>query len=289
MHKHRLGRFLAVGLGLLLAASTAAAETEIYESVKVDGGGCSITIVEGDFTTCEGFPTSASADLSCDPGFAQAVEPEWFVDDVSIGTGNEITIPGTFAPGTYTLSASCASCADSVTVTVLAASECAYQPDITALYSNDATENTTGVYVPMNVAAITPSNFNQLKFNMRPVTLDATLPPSPTAGGPTVTLSGVGSSVQVFQTDGTAVTLPASFPVASFPMTLYVNGVAPGTARLIATFDGGSTNPDTLKIDVSNFNELAGKSLAQYPSFEFMRSVDDQGQVDCVTQSQGLR
>lgn len=265
---------------LVLFAPSAGAQTEIRESIKVGAGGCTITIVGGPQTVCAGTTGSVSATLDCGAGFAALREPEWSLDGAPFATGFTVAIPPQ-SEGSYLLTASCGSCSDNDTLTVLPISSCAYEAQLSVLYSSDATENTTGVFIAPNVAAVLPGNFNQLKFNMRPVTVDATIPRlgGAAAGAGGVILSSTGGNLQLFRTDGTAVTNPDTVSLGELPLTLYINATGTGDSRLIADYSAAATVNDTVRVRAGQFPGLGGESLSLYPFFQFMRSVNDSSQM----------
>jgi hypothetical protein len=162
-----------------------------------------------------------------------------------------------------------------VTVTVLEAADCTLTPDLDALFSDDSTEATTGVFLQVNSEPVNAGNFGELKFLMRPFTLSAH--DSLTSGQ--FVLSATGDSVEVFETDGTPVVLPAAYAVSGLPVTLLVNTPQVGEASLVATYsEGGPLTTlidDEVKVRAGIFPGLAGNALGGYPFFEFVNAFND--------------
>lgn len=145
-------------------------------------------------------------------------------------------------------------------------------PNILVSFADDAAEENPGVRLHPNVAPITPGNFDSLRFGMRPITLQLG-----SATG-SLTLSTSGSNIEVFEPDGTPVTLPAVFPAASLPTTLYVNAIAVGSNSLTATQTGGGI-PDVVNFRVGLFPGLVGGELSQYPFFEYVQTINDDSEA----------
>ncbi|MFN0057940.1 MAG: hypothetical protein ACKVX7_05720 [Planctomycetota bacterium] len=146
-------------------------------------------------------------------------------------------------------------------------------PDMQVAFAVDALEFNPGIRMHPNQAAITGLNFQELKFLMRPVTLQV----GAVAGTVTVTQT-TGTNLQLFQTNGTAIPFPAVFSVASLPTTFLVNATAVGEGVLSAVFSGGGV-PEQVRFNVDRCSELAGGDLAGYPWFEYVRSINVNDEV----------
>jgi dienelactone hydrolase len=237
---------------------------------------CTITISGGDILTCAGQEVTASAVLTCGEGYEPVNDPQWFLGNLPIGTGTEVTFtPG---EGVYPLIVRCGSCEDQVVLTVLSAAACTLTPGLDAAFSIDSTEATTGVFLQVNPEPVNGGNFGELKFLMRPVTLSA----DDSLSTGQFSLSATGDSIEVFQTDGTPVPLPAAYDVTALPVTLLVNGPVTGEANLVFTYVGGgsfTTIDDVVKFRIGPFPGLAGGELAGYPFFEFVAAINDSDDV----------
>ena len=126
----------------------------------------------------------------------------------------------------------------------------------------------TGVYVPRNFARAVEAPFNQLRFQMRPITISGGV-----AGG-TVTIesSPPAAPFILFNRIGAQVPLPATYPVSSLPLTLYVHGEKNGAGKLIAK---DAFTQDVVVFNVGPWPGLAGRSLDLYPFFEVVRAVNE--------------
>lgn len=153
----------------------------------------------------------------------------------------------------------------SATCVVLAAAVASAAPvDLTALFSDDATEATTGVFIPVQREVVNPASFGYLKYTMRPVTL------SGGTAGSSVTLSASpGPTISVYTTGGALVALPATFPTSSLPMTLLVYGGADGGAKLKLS---DATSQDLIACRVGAAPGHAGRKLSDEPYFEYTRA-----------------
>jgi hypothetical protein len=192
-----------------MVASAGADGTKVEDAMKLGGGGCTISITPGDHQFCVGSTDSVTAVLNCGPGFVAVRPPEWFLDGSPIGSGTGIRYAA--GEGVHTLSVSCGSCTDDIAITVLPTASCAFIPNLSVAFADSTTEGSVGVFQQANIAAITPGNFGELKYNMRPVTLSGA--PASDAGG--YILRQTGTNLQVFRTNGTQVTLRTRCPRVS--------------------------------------------------------------------------
>lgn len=141
------------------------------------------------------------------------------------------------------------------------------QVDVTAAFSDDATEATTGVFVTPPVAPVTTANFARLRTSMRPITVD-----SPAAAMPVVVDSS-GGPIEVWRTDGTRATLPLSIDPGALPAQLLVNARFHGTSTLTATESGAGS--DSILFRSGPFPGLAGRELAAFPFFEQVAAIQE--------------
>jgi hypothetical protein len=143
--------------------------------------------------------------------------------------------------------------------------------DITASYSDDATEETTGIFLQPNLAPVTPANFAQLRNLMRPVTLDLV------GTTESATLKVTGDPVlELYTESGEPFVTPATIDPADLPMTLLLSATRAGTGGLrfrVETTEGIFS--DRILVRVGPFPGLAGKTLAGYPHFQFVVAVND--------------
>jgi len=266
--------------------------TRIHETIPLGREACTITISGGDVLMCVGDVVTVAAQLECAEGYLRVHDPQWFLDTEFLGEGDEITLSP--PPGDYVLTVSCASCEDQVMVTVQDESACYWTPRLDALYADDQTEATMGIFLPVNAWSVTPGTFPYAKYLMRPVVLwaDELL----TTGQ--FILDTQGDNLEVFAADGTPLNLPAVFSVSALPETMLVSASALGASTLRASYtpqdaswDPGATKGerrevgvDEIKVRVGQFPGLAGGVLAGYPHFEFVAAVNDndvlQGALD---------
>jgi len=192
------------------------------------------------------------------------------VDDVSLSID---------AVGNYTLSVECGGCSDQIMVEAI---DCVNQPLLDAVFSDDDTEGTTGIFMQPNISAVTLLTFSSLKYLMRPFTLDAD--PDLTEGGFEVSVSGE-AVLEFYTPTGTAVSLPATFDVSELPVELYANATGYGEALVTAAYTtarGGDLQHLVLvgdhavglvedlgevRVRVGQDPGLSGRSLAEYPHF----------------------
>ncbi len=136
--------------------------------------------------------------------------------------------------------------------------------DLTAQFSEDATEATTGVFIPVNREAVNPTSFAYLRYAMRPITLSGGIT------GSTVTLeASAGPTIEVYTQAGSLVTLPASFPASSLPLTLLVRGASDNWAKLKLS-DAATSDQIAFKVGASPGH--AGRKLVGEPYFEYVRA-----------------
>lgn len=145
-------------------------------------------------------------------------------------------------------------------------------PNLLFDYSNDATENTVGVRMHPNSAPITGGNFDELRFRMRPATLQF--------GGSTgtVSVSLTGGDIDMYTTAGVQLPNPAVFNAADLPTTILFNANAPGTTDVTAVASSGGI-PDLLTIHTSLDPGLAGGDLGSFPWFEHVRTINSNDEV----------
>jgi hypothetical protein len=241
--------------------------TTIRGTILIGEGNCTITIVGGDVTSCEGLELVVAA----------VRDPEWTLDEEPVGSGLTLTLPPLPA-GTYTLAASCGSCRDEVGLTVFPAASCDFVPDITALYSDDATENTVGIFQGIHPTPVLSSSFEERKLLMRPVTLDVEISGLARRATGDLILTLEGPSLDLYSADGAAIALPDTFRLASLPCTVYLNVETAGDRWLAATChlpDLGATGSDTVRVRAGPFPGLAGEALPSYPHFAFVQAIND--------------
>ena len=268
----------AVG-ALLMGATTAYGgnATEIYETLRVDGPPvCTVEIDEGEMLAlCAGVTTTFNATVTCADGYEQANDPTWFLDGSIVGTGASIDL--SLAIGTYVLTANCGSCSDVINLDV---TDCVSQPRLDASFSNDATEESVGVFMSPNLAPVLGANFAQLKFNMRPFTLAA----DPSLASGTFTVDSDGTNLQLFTPAGDPIALPAEYDVTTLPVEFYVNATGFGETTLTATYTAraGSPTTDAVLVRVGPFPGVSGESLTEYPFFNFVDAFNENGAIEAT-------
>ncbi|MFO0980179.1 MAG: hypothetical protein U1E76_00265 [Planctomycetota bacterium] len=158
-------------------------------------------------------------------------------------------------------------------------------PDITAKYSDQATELTTGVYLSVNPtrrgAAVDGPYFERARFAMRPFTLSVGGIDTGTLTLLAETVYGSGELIEVYDESGNAIALPAHFRFDQVPPVILVNALDTGSVVLTLRYDGGpnaqvtpSTSLDEVLIRIGPFPGLAGNPLARYPYFEYPRAIN---------------
>ncbi len=256
--------------GSAIAAETPVPSTEIHDSILLDDTVCTISIVGGNQDVCQG-TVVLSASLTCGPFYQRVRDPQWFLDGAPVGQGDQITLSPSV--GSHVVLVSCGSCEDSITLSVLS---CANEPMLNAAFSCDSTEDTAGIFMQPNIAQVTPLDFQQIKFLMRPFTLAADS--SVHTGAYDLTETG-DPIVDLYQPTGQRLTLPAHIPVSSLPLTLLANATGVGDVRVRATFDttgiGGVPAYDEVRIRVGRFAGLTGKPLPRFPWFLHTESIND--------------
>jgi hypothetical protein len=83
---------------------------------------------------------------------------------------------------------------------------------------------------------VTPGNFNEVKYLMRPVTLSSAPAMDEVLAGGYI-LKQTGMNLQVFRTDGTQISLPDTLHQSDLPLSMLVNATGLGTSTLIALYD----------------------------------------------------
>src|SRR5262249_6626421 len=152
-------------------------------------------------------------------------------------------------------------------------------PEITAEFSNQATEATTGVFLQVNTikhAPASPSFFKQARFLMRRFLLGTA---GLDSGGFTLsaeTIYGSGQLIEVYDESGHEIPLPARFDWDKVPASVLVNALATGSVMLSFRYDGGpsrqtkpSSSVDEVLVRIGPFPGLAGNPLDRYPFFEY--------------------
>lgn len=263
-------------LSLLVPTVHAEDATEIIDTVTFGEPICTIAIVGGDVTVCSGGLRIYEASLECSDGYQRSdADPQWFLDGNPVGTGEELSL-SIDSEGMYTLSVECGACSDQIMVEAI---DCVNQPLLDAVFSDDDTEGTTGIFMQPNLSAVTPLTFPQLKYLMRPFTLQAD--PDLATGGFTVSVSG-DAVVEFFTPTGTAVSLPANFDVSELPLELYANATGYGEALVTAAFTtarGGDTTDEVL-VRVGQFPGLSGQSLGEYPHFVHVDTYNEDSAIE---------
>ncbi len=283
IRQHVRRQFRGVVLALLVASFLApgawaqAEPTEIIETVPLTRETCTLTILSDDVLMCVGDEVAVEAELVCDPDHARVLDPQWYLGVEYLGSGDVIMISPD--PGVYVLTATCASCEDQITVEVQDESECYRTPRLDAAFSNDATEATTGIFMQVNIAPVGQATFAYLKYLMRPFTLAA----HESLGAGQFMLEAVGGNLDVYEIDGTLVSLPAFYDVSSLPVTVLVNATALGEGLVSATYladrDRREVGRDEVAVRVGQFPGLAGGELSGFPFFEFVAAINDDEHV----------
>jgi hypothetical protein len=275
-------------LGLMATGAWAASEpTEIFDTMILGRDVCTLTITGGDRYLCLGGTATVEAVLTCAEGYDLAADPQWFLDGTPAGIGTQVDVSP--EAGSHILLVTCGSCEAQITVNVLS---CTVQPDLDAAFSDDATEATSGIFMQPNISPVSPQNFAYLKYLMRPFTVVADT--SVHVG--TYTLSVTGDNVlALYRTNGQSVPLPAVFTPAELPLNLLANASGLGEAVVSATyvpFTGGPATSDDVRVRVGTFPGISGKTVAEFPWFHFVDSINDNslvsGAVDPFRHSERL-
>ncbi len=257
---------------LALLAPARVGATDIYETVPLGRDICELTILSSDLVLCLGDTLRVAAEVDCESGYLLVHAPAWRLGDLSLGEGFEITaVPGV---GDFALIAACASCADTIMVTVLDDPYCTETPRLNAAHCDDRFEADPGIFMRPNPGPIFPQTFGMLKYLMHPFTLEAH--ESLTEGEFRLEQVG-GSNLALYTPSGTPISLPATYDVATLPLSFLVNATAVGRATLVATniSRGREAGVDEVAVRVGGFPGLGGRALAQYPQFEFVTSFND--------------
>ena len=144
-------------------------------------------------------------------------------------------------------------------------------PDHSFAYSGSGSP--TRVLMHPASASVSAGEFDEKLLGMRPLTLAATTPDSPLA----VQLGG-DDVLELYLPDGTIMSLPAVIDAAELPLDVFVHATAPGDSTLTTT-DLTTGTSRTTPIVVRLFQGLAGKDLPEYPWFEYVRTVNEDDQV----------
>ncbi|MEZ4653784.1 MAG: hypothetical protein R3E12_09385, partial [Candidatus Eisenbacteria bacterium] len=247
--------------------------THIVDTMVFGEQHCTIQIF-ADSLVCAGL-VPFSAEVSCVDGLVLANEPQWFVDGDAAASGSDVQL--SLDPGSHMVSVSCGSCEDAVNVEALV---CTAQPHLDAAFSDDATEETTGIFLSPNLGPINGFSFASLRYLMRPFTLAAD---SSGFGSFELTLEGDGI-LELYSPTGSPIALPATFDAAALPVSFLASATGVGEATLVATFQAaaaggaapGSTVPgdpfgdpfvDRVKVRVGLQPGLSGEQLADHPFF----------------------
>ncbi len=144
--------------------------------------------------------------------------------------------------------------------------------NLVVLHAQDALEQVPGVFIDVDSVGTT---FAERRLRMRPATLevDATV----TSGS--IDLSMSGSGVELFLDDGTPVSLPATIDVADLPFEFLVHAPVSGQTELQAALNG-TPDVDFVAIRAGRSPGLAGRSLGQYPHFEYVDSFNEGSAVE---------
>ncbi len=268
----------ALIVGAMVATSHAENQaTEIYDSLILRGAICTIDIDGSDITVCAGQTRTYSAVVTCADGYERSdFDPTWLLDGSPVGTGESIdlSIP---TPGTYVLEANCGSCTDQIVVEV---SDCLTQPRLDAAFSDDDTEESVGIFMQPNISIVSQLNFQQLKFHMRPFTLDK----DASLGSGTMSVESAGdASLQFFTPSGVAIAQPATYDVSELPVTFYVNAVNHGTSTITASYTAsagrGTPTTDAVLVRVGPFPGIGGEIIGEYPNFHYVDSFNSNDQI----------
>lgn len=286
---------LASLVGLVLLPGRAAAQADdgstTIEEVLLRGAETCVLEIAGEASVaaCAGSTVAFSATLGCAEGSVPINDPVWLLDGVPLGSGLGIALA--IPAGTHELVAHCGSCTDAV---VLEGVDCSLQPRLDALWSHDAEEAETGVFLAQRAGPITPLTFGAERLAMRPFTL--ALPAGVDSG--TVELTSVDEDVlQLFTEGGAAIALPSTWDATELPVTFLVHGAEFGQALLRATWfaplrsgatgdgaraeadapasRGESPQSDEIRVVVGPWPGLTGRSLAAFPHFLFADTVND--------------
>ncbi len=168
---------------------------------------------------------------------------------------------------------------------VLLAARAEAAVDLTAAFSDDATELSTGIFMRVNSISTRP--FAEARFLMRPFSLD-----TGGASSGAFVLGSPGDFLEAFLPDGTPVPLPATWNHDAVPPQVLVSAIAPGETHLylwnrpaspvFSRPRKQSADVDVVKIRIGPFPGLAGRTLAAYPWFEFVQAVNQDDRIDAA-------
>lgn len=266
------GLFLTLAFLAMTAASGLAADaptsTRIIDTMVLQGD-CTIAIV-ADTTACVGTPEVFTADLTCADGTQQVNDPQWFIDGEPAATGIEVEL--SIPLGDHLVEVTCGSCQDQLTVH---GAVCADEVQLDAIFSDDDTEDTSGIFMNPNLGGISQASFNQYKFLMRPFTLDADS--SVTTGTYEITRAG-DSVLELWTMTGQPIALPATFDRSELPVHFLVNATDVGDAELVATYVSAATQgslEDRVRVRVGRWDGLSGHPILGYPYFHTVNTFND--------------
>ena len=258
---------LASLLGPTGAFADEARSTRIVEPLVIGEERCTIEIV-ADTVACFGSNVLFTAVLDCADGLMMANEPQWFLDGAPVGTGTEIELqPG---PGAHLVEVSCGSCQDQASIEI---SVCSQHIHLDAAFSNDATEESTGIFLAPHIGPVNGFTFAYMRHGMRPFTLSADS--SVASGSYALTLEG-DAILNLYTPSGTPIPLPAHFDRSDLPVSFLVDATDFGTAELVAAYSSAvagedeDPNQDRVKIRVGPWPGLSGKVLDDHPHFHFV-------------------
>lgn len=152
--------------------------------------------------------------------------------------------------------------------------------DLTALYSSDLTEETSGVYLAVNSLRLKPfspaEHFETVRLGMRPFLLSAEGLEDANFELRVETWKGTPDLLEVYDEEGNLLPLPYRFPPGGLPPRVLVNGIAPGVALLRLSYrtEDGRSGSDRVIVRLGMFRDLAGRPLDRYPHFEFPMLVN---------------
>lgn len=262
----------SLGFAAVSHADEAARSTLIIEPLVLGEERCTIEIV-ADTVACFGPPIAFSAILDCAEGLVIANQPQWFLDGQPVGSGTEIEIQA--GPGSHLVEVSCGTCQDQTSLEI---SVCSQHIHLDAAFSNDDTEETTGIFLSPHLAPVNGLNFTYLRYGMRPFTLSADS--SVASGSYLLSLEG-DAVLDLYTPTGALISLPASYDRADLPVSFLVDADAFGTAELVAAYSSAiagedeDPNEDRVKVRVGPWPGLSGRELAQHPHFHFVDTFND--------------
>ena len=285
---------LAGWLLLFVPINTTRAEepssTLIYDAIVVGDDACMLEIQREPISSvCAGQPIRVEAVLECGQGKQPVHPPQWFLDGKPAGEGAEIEI--SVEPGVHLLQVTCGSCQDEITIEGI---ECALRLD--ALYADDESEATGGLYLQRNPGPVTPQNFAQMRYTMRPFMLSVE-----DSSAAEVLLESIGEDIlDLFALDGSPIELPANIAPADLPLAFLARAHDFGDGRLRATrilsgsshgsasslrvpanqeIAGEAADSDEVRVRVTPWPGLTGRALDGYPFFHTVDTFNDDSAV----------